>query len=114
VRSLQSLEEMRKRLSEVSVVSHSSPERAEMILRRIVEVFDEMGFFGGRRAEGYAFSFSEEITYPQIRIGVYGGTISIYVRDPDMLSDHGDISAAEIFGKLMSAINTAENLLKKI
>jgi hypothetical protein len=104
---------MRKRLSEVSIISYSSPEEAEITLRRIVEVFDERGFFGGRRAEGYAFSFSEDILYPQVRIGVYGGTISIYIRDPHMLSDHGNISAAEIFEKLMFAINAVEGLLRK-
>ncbi|MGC8932686.1 MAG: hypothetical protein ACP5KE_07085 [Candidatus Methanodesulfokora sp.] len=113
MRSLQSLDEMRRRLSEVNIVSYSSPEEAEIILRRIVEVFDERGFVGGRRAEGYAFSFSKDIPYPQVRIGVYGGTISIYIRDPQMLSDHEDISAAEIFEKLMSAINAAGSLLKK-
>jgi len=107
------LDEMRKRLSEVSIVSYYSPEEAEIVLRKIVGIFDERGFFGGRRAEGYAFSFSEEIPYPQVRIGVYGGTISIYIRDPDMLGDHGDISATEIFEKLMSAINAAEELLRK-
>ena len=104
---------MRRILSDVNLVFYFSPEEAEMALRRILEIFNKMGFVGGQRAEGYAFSFSEDVIYPQVRIGVYGGTISIYVRDPHMLSDYDEISASEIFEKLMSAINEAEEVLRR-
>ncbi|MDK2384121.1 MAG: hypothetical protein QI199_04845 [Candidatus Korarchaeota archaeon] len=97
-------------LIKVEMYAYLDPKDLEGLISKLVEEMEKLGFLPSRRAEGYAFLPMGSPVPTHLRLGVYTGMVTFWVRGAGEVAKSADrlrMSADEFFESILSGIRKA-------
>jgi len=97
-------------LLSVEMYAYLDPKDLEDLVAKLLEEMEKLGFLPSRRAEGYAFLPMGSPVPTHLRLGVYTGMVTFWVRGAGEVAKSADqlgMTANEFFESILSGIRKA-------
>ncbi len=104
-------------LASAALVADLGAGEAEELVRAVTARLGEAGFSAERRAEGWAFFPAGLRPDTHIRLGRFGGTVSVWIRDPYGLESSGrnvGLTARDLYEILVRGLRAAAEAFGEI
>ncbi len=94
----------------VEMYAYLDPDDLESLVSKLLSSMEEIGFLPSRRAEGYAFLPMGAAIPTHLRLGLYSGMVTFWVRgagDVERSADQLGMKPEEFFSILLKGIEKA-------